>query len=89
MPPWRAVGVTAEGFRALQRQIEALQEHMHRGMNLTERDESEDEREEEQANQKNKKKKFWTQKKKSFSKPLPRLEKDLSLKFPHFLENLT
>ena len=34
MPPRRAVGVTAEGFRALQRQIEALQEQMRRGMNL-------------------------------------------------------
>ena len=51
MPPWRAVGVTAKGFRALQRQIEALQEQMHRGMNLTVRDESEDEREEGQVNQ--------------------------------------
>ena len=42
MPPQRAVGVTAEGFRA-------LQEQMRRGMNLAERDESEDEREEGQG----------------------------------------
>ena len=51
MPPRRAEGVTAEGFRALQRQIEALQEQMRRGMNLTVRDESEDEREEGQVDQ--------------------------------------
>ena len=50
MPPQRAVGVTTEGFRALQRQIESLKEQMCRGMNLTIRDESEDEREEEQVN---------------------------------------
>ena len=46
MPPRRAVGVTVEGFQALQRQMQALQEQMHRGMNLTIRDESDDEREE-------------------------------------------
>ena len=34
------------------------------------------------------KKKFWTQKKKGFSKPLLRLEKDLSLMFPHFQKSL-
>ena len=51
MPPRRAIGVTVEGFRSLQRQIEALQEQMRRGMNLAERDESEDEREEGQENQ--------------------------------------
>ena len=46
----RTVGVTAEGFGALQRQIEALQEQMRRGMNLAVRDESEDEREERKSN---------------------------------------
>ena len=51
MPPRRAIGVTAEAFRALQRQIEALQEQMRRGMNLTVRDEIEDEREEGKVNQ--------------------------------------
>ena len=51
MPPQRAIGVTAKGFRALQRQMQALQEQMRRGMNLAIRDESEDEREEGQANQ--------------------------------------
>ena len=51
MPLWRTVGVTTEGFRALQRQMQALQEQMRRGMNLTVRDESKDEREEGQANQ--------------------------------------
>ena len=34
---------------------------------------------------KKKKKKFWTQKWKKISKPLPRLEKDLSLMFPYLL----
>ena len=42
--------VTVEGFRALQSQIEALQEQMRRGMNFTVKDESEDEREEGQVN---------------------------------------
>ena len=51
MPPWRAIGVTVEGFQALQRQIEALQDQMRKGMNLPVRDESEDEREEGQENQ--------------------------------------
>ena len=48
MPPRRehserAVGVTPKGFRALQRQMQALEEQMHRGINLPVRDESEDE----------------------------------------------
>ena len=48
MPPRRehgerAAGVTPKGFRALQRQIQALEEQMHRGTNLPIRDESEDE----------------------------------------------
>ena len=51
MPPRRVVGVIVEGFWALQRQIEALQEQMRRGMNLIVRDESEDERKEGQVNQ--------------------------------------
>ena len=46
MPLRRAIGVTTKGFQALQRQMQALQEQMCRGMNLTIRDDSEDEREE-------------------------------------------
>ena len=40
MPPRRAIGVTVEGFQALQRKMQALQEKMRRGMNLAIRDES-------------------------------------------------
>ena len=48
MPPQRehggrATGVTPEGFRALQRKMQALEEKMHRGMNLPIIDESKDE----------------------------------------------
>ena len=48
MPPQiecdkRVVGVTPKGFTALQRQMQALEEKMHKGMNLLIRDESEDE----------------------------------------------
>ena len=43
MPPRRAIAVTLEGFLALQRKIQTLQEQMHRGMNLAIKDESEDE----------------------------------------------
>ena len=79
-----------KGFRALQRQMQALQEKMRRGMNLTVRDESEDEREEGQVNQEEQEEEeVLNQKKKSFSKPLPRLEKDLSFMFSHFQESVT
>ena len=48
MPPQRerggrVVGVTPKGFRALQRQMQALEEQMHRGINLPIRDENKDE----------------------------------------------
>ena len=48
MPPQkecgrRVVGVTPEGFRALQRQMQALEEKICRGINLLIRDEREDE----------------------------------------------
>ena len=49
MPLRRAIGVTIEGFRALQRQMQALQEQMRKGMNLVVRDESDDERQEGQV----------------------------------------
>ena len=39
------MGVIAKGLWALQRKMQALQEKMCRGMNLTIRDESEDEKE--------------------------------------------
>ena len=39
----RVVGVTPEGFRALQRQMKALEEKMCKAINLPIRDESEDE----------------------------------------------
>ena len=45
MLPRRAAAITPEGFRALQRQIQALQEQMRRGMNIAVREESEDEAE--------------------------------------------
>ena len=51
MPPQRTVGVTTEGFQALQRQMQEFQEQIHRWMNLALRDESEDERDEGQVDQ--------------------------------------
>ena len=44
----RVIGVTPKGFRSLQRQMQALEEKMSRGINLGIRDESEDEDEEEE-----------------------------------------
>ena len=64
--------------------MQEFKEMMHRGMNLTIRDESNDEREEGQAAQEEEEEKFLTQKRKGFSKPLPRLRKDLSSMLPHF-----
>ena len=46
IPLQRAIGVTTKGFWAIQRQMQELQEQMHRGMYLIVMDESEDEREE-------------------------------------------
>ena len=48
MPPQRehsrrAIGVVPKVFRALHRQMQELEEKMHRGINLPIRDESEDE----------------------------------------------
>ena len=48
MPPQkecgrRVIGVKPKGFRALQRQMQELEEKMHRGINLPIRDEREDE----------------------------------------------
>lgn len=40
--------MTKEGFRALQRQVQELQEELHRGDDIREGDESEDEFEEEE-----------------------------------------
>ena len=56
---------------------------MRRGMNLAERDESEDEREEGQENREEQEEEVLN------PKPLPRLGKDLSLMFSNFQENLT
>ena len=48
MTPWREhggrhIGVAIEGFQALQRKMQALEEQMFRGINLPIRDESKDE----------------------------------------------
>ena len=66
--------------------MQELQEQMHRGVNHVIRDESDDDREGEgQVDQEEQEEeKVLIEKKKSFSKPFPRLEKDLSLMFQHF-----
>ena len=85
MPPRRAVGVTAEGFRALQMQIEALQEKMHRGMNLAIRDKSEDEREEWHENQEEQEEEeVLNPEEERLFKALTKIEKRLQFEVPTF-----
>ena len=88
MPPRRAIGVIVEGFQALQRQIEALLEQMHRGMNLTIRDESDDEREEGQANQKEEEKEVLNPEEERLFKALTKIGKIPKFDVPTFLGKL-
>ena len=90
MPPRRVIGVIAEGFHALQRQMQALQEKMHRGMNLTVRDESDDEREGEgQVDQEEQEEEFLNLEEESLFKAITKIQKRPKLMFPHFYESLT
>ena len=88
MPPQRVVAITPEGFRALQRQIQALQEQMHHGMNIAIRDESEDEAEvviepiEEQEQEVLNIEEAW------LFKAIATIEKRPKFDVPTFLENL-
>ena len=65
--------------------MQALQEQMCRGMNLTIRDESDDEREEGQENQKEQEEEeVLNPKEKRLFKAITKIGKDLSSMFPHF-----
>ena len=63
---------------------------MHRGMNLIVRDESNDEREGEgQVDQDEREEDVLNPKEVNLFKAISKIEKDLSLMFPHFWEILT
>ena len=70
--------------------MQALQEKMCRGMNLTIRDESEDEREEEQVNLgEHEEEEALNPEEEKLFKALTKIGKRSKFKFPHFQENLT
>ena len=85
MPPQRVVGVTDEGFWALQKKMQALQEQMHRGMNLTVRDESEDEREEEQVDQEEQEEEVFKLEEENLFKVITKIGKRPKFEVPTFL----
>ena len=63
----------------------ALQEKMHRGMNLTLRDESDDEREQGKVNQEEQEEEeVLNLEEERLFKAITKIRKDLSLMLPHF-----
>ena len=91
MPPSReycrrVVSVTPKGFRALQRKIEALEEQMHRGINLPVRDESKDE---DGVKENAEVEAVINPQEERLFRAISKIGKDLSLKFPHFWKILT
>ena len=72
------------------RKIEALQEQMHRGMNLAVRDESEDEREEGQVDQEEQEEEeVLNPKQERLFKAITKIGKRPKFDVPHFQEILT
>ena len=68
--------------------MQELQEQMHRGMNLTVKDESEDEREEGQVAQEEEEEEFLNLKEEGLFKAITKIGKRPNFDVPTFLGNL-